>query len=184
MGLKQALFNFEHHPRVRVAVVSDTHGRLDPRIAEAVARHDGVIHAGDIGGAVVLDQFCTRLNCCIAVRGNNDTRPKWPPADARILEDLPETALLRLPGGHVVVVHGDRAGPPAKRHDHLRAAFPEARLVVYGHSHRRVIDRKARPWVANPGAAGRSRTYGGPGLLSLTATTSSWRLKSIVFSKL
>ncbi len=184
MGLKQAVFNFEDHSRVRVAVVSDTHRQLDPRVAEAVARHDCVIHAGDIGGTDVLDQLCTKLDCCVAVRGNNDTRSKWPPADVRILEDLPETALLQLPGGHVVVVHGDRAGRPAKRHDHLRATFPEARLVVYGHSHRRVVDRKARPWVANPGAAGRSRTYGGPGLLSLTASENSWRIESIEFSRL
>jgi predicted phosphodiesterase len=138
-----------------VAIVSDTHGKLDPRVAAAVARHDCVIHAGDIGCAAVLNELSTRLDVRVAVRGNNDSPTKWPAADRNILARLADTARLRLPGGEVMVIHG--------------------------HSHLRVIDREARPWIANPGAAGRTRAYGGPGLLSLTATSKMWRLRSIVF---
>ncbi|MDX1513216.1 MAG: metallophosphoesterase family protein [Gammaproteobacteria bacterium] len=167
--------------RVRVAIVSDTHGRLDPRVAEIAARHDCSLHAGDIGNAAVLDLLGGRLGLCLAVRGNNDRPDKWPAEDRDLLNRLPGIAWLRLPGGAVVVVHGDRAGRPADRHDRLRKAFTGARLIVYGHSHRRLIDRQHRPWVANPGAAGRSRTYGGPGLLSLSAGEKSWRLKSVSF---
>lgn len=174
-------FGLVRHQRVRVAIVSDTHGELDPRVASAVARHDCVIHAGDIGCAAVLEHLCTRLDVRIAVRGNNDLPSRWPASDRNILSTLPETARLRLPGGDVVVVHGDRAGRPATRHEFLRRAFAGSRLVIYGHSHHRVIDRKAHPWVANPGAAGRTRAYGGPGLLSLTAGRKRWGLKTIVF---
>ena len=171
----------ERHRRLRVAIVSDTHGKLDPRVAAAVARHDCVIHAGDIGCAAVLNELSTRLDVRVAVRGNNDSPTKWPAADRNILARLADTARLRLPGGEVMVIHGHQAGPPAARHEFLRRAFTGSRLVIYGHSHLRVIDREARPWIANPGAAGRTRAYGGPGLLSLTATSKMWRLRSIVF---
>ena len=41
--------------RFRVALVSDTHGHLDSRIAEVVGRCRLVVHAGDIGSSAVLD---------------------------------------------------------------------------------------------------------------------------------
>lgn len=169
--------------RVRVAVVSDSHGQLDPRIIEAVRGHDCVVHAGDVGGAKVLEQLRTKLNMCVAVRGNNDTASKWPKPDLRALESLPESALLHLPGGTVAVIHGDRFGPPGLRHQRLRNAFPAAKLIIFGHSHRRCVDKTARPWVANPGAAGRARAYGGPGLLTLTAGVLGWRLRVLEFER-
>ena len=49
--------------------------------------------------------------------------------------------------------------------------------MVYGHSHRLCIDRSAQPWVANPGAAGRARTFGGPSLLLLVAQRGTWSLR-------
>lgn len=181
MTMPEKEWSLEHHERLRVAIVSDTHGRVDARVVGAVARHHCVIHAGDIGCASVLDQLSPRLGICIAVRGNNDSTAKWTATELAVLSTLPEAARLRLPGGEVAVVHGDRAGRPATRHDYLRRTFAEARLVIYGHSHLRTIDREGRPWVANPGAAGRSRAYGGAGLLSLTASHRGWRLRSIVF---
>jgi hypothetical protein len=42
----------------RVAILADTHGFLDPRVAEQVAECDLAIHAGDIGGAEY--SFCTQ----------------------------------------------------------------------------------------------------------------------------
>ncbi|WP_257388244.1 metallophosphoesterase family protein, partial [Tahibacter caeni] len=80
-----------------------------------------------------------------------------------------------LPGGRLVVVHGDR-WPARGRHAALRRAYPAARAVVYGHSHRLVVDTDALPWVLNPGAAGRARTNGGPSCLLLHATAQAWRV--------
>lgn len=173
--------DLEAASRVRVAIVADTHGFLDPRIAAAVETHDCVVHAGDVGGAGVLEALCPKQGLVVAVRGNNDVPEKWSAGERRTLSALPETMLLALPGGALVVIHGDRSGKPADRHRRLRAGFPEARAVVYGHSHRRCIDKRARPWILNPGAAGRARAYGGPGLLSLTATPGRWLVRSVVF---
>lgn len=100
------------------------------------------------------------------------------------MDQLPVEALMDLPGGKLVVVHGDRAGTALRRHDHLRKKYPHVRAIVYGHSHHLVCDRRQRPWILNPGAAGRSRTFGGPSCLLLVATKTKWQLQQIRFEHL
>jgi predicted phosphodiesterase len=56
----------------RVAISSDTHGRLDPRIAGVVASCDCAVHAGDIGAAVMLAALQPFMKTVVAVLGNND----------------------------------------------------------------------------------------------------------------
>jgi predicted phosphodiesterase len=80
------------------------------------------------------------------------------------------------------VTHGDRYSP-STRHAMLRAQFADARAVVYGHSHRLVVGDRETPWILNPGAAGRARTYGGPSCLLLEATTRKWRVESHRFER-
>ena len=166
-----------------VAIVSDTHGVLDSRIAERVARCDYAVHAGDIGAATVLEALRPRL-AVVAVTGNNDVASKWMEVQRDVLAALPEEARLALPGGDLVTVHGHRAGAAAARHIRLRRTYPDARAVVYGHSHRLSVDVDADPWVLNPGAAGRSRTYGGPSCLILRAGARSWRVEVVRFDPL
>lgn len=168
---------------VRVALLADTHGELDARIAEEVGRCDYAVHAGDIGAAAVLRALAPRSGVVIAVRGNNDVVEKWPGADRLLLQGLPDEATLPLPGGDLVVTHGHRAGAPATRHAALRERFPAARAVVYGHSHRAVVDRARLPWIINPGAAGKARTYGGPSLVIVEATITGWQVEEIKFDK-
>ncbi len=162
--------------RQRVLLVSDTHGHVDPRIA-ALARDCAlVVHAGDVGNAAVLETLRDGGATVIAVRGNNDVASKWPGGDRCALDALEETAHIELPGGLLIATHGDRH-VPAKRHARLRAAFPDARAIVYGHSHRLLVDDDATPWVLNPGAAGRARTYGGASALILGASSRAWRIE-------
>ncbi len=161
---------------LRVAILSDTHGVLDPRIADIVSDCDLAVHGGDIGNAGVLAGLKPRSGRVIAVLGNNDSPAKWPERETWLLGQLPAQVAEELPGGQLVVVHGHRT--PAKgRHERLRRRFPEARAVVYGHSHRLATDCDALPWLLNPGAAGRSRTFGGPSCIVLEATTGSWSLQ-------
>lgn len=162
---------------LRVALLSDTHGVLDQRIALLVRECEYAVHAGDIGDASVLDALRPRTGRVVAVRGNNDTRITWPAAQRRRLQSLPDAAQLMLPGGALVVVHGDRYGPALRRHARLRALFPDAAAIVYGHSHKLVCDCELWPWVLNPGAAGRARTFGGPSCLLLQIDTAKWRVQ-------
>ena len=138
----------------RVAILSDTHGRLEPRIADVVASCDCAVHAGDIGAASVLATLRPLVGTLIAVLGNNDVEEKLGREDWALLRVLPLEVRLELRGGTLVVVHGDRAGPASRRHDWLRNRYSSARAVVYGHSHRLQCDRTQTPWILNPGSSG------------------------------
>ncbi|HEY1467344.1 MAG TPA: metallophosphoesterase family protein [Acidimicrobiales bacterium] len=116
---------------VRVVVLADTHLHdrdlprrdLPEQAWERIRQCDVVLHAGDVleGGTL------RRLNEVApthAVLGNNDRT---------LVGHLPETRVLRLAGVSVAMVHdsGRRAGRPAR----LARRFPEADVVVFGHSH-------------------------------------------------
>jgi putative phosphoesterase len=169
--------NFASIDRLRVAILSDTHGALDARIQELVSQCDLAVHGGDIGHATILAQLQPRLGRVLAVFGNNDVTRKWPEEDRQLLVHLPEWLDQPLPGGHLVVIHGHQTNA-RDRHSLLRGRFPSARAIVYGHSHRLTMDVDARPWILNPGAAGRSRTHGGPSCMILTATPLEWQVET------
>lgn len=165
--------------RMRVAIVSDTHGFIAPEILEIVASCDLVVHAGDVGGAQVLRMLRTCVDEVLAVRGNNDIVSKWPAGEVSVLTRLPQELRLALPGGDLVVVHGHDAGTGPQRHRRLRRRYADARAIVYGHSHRLVFDCAENPWVLNPGAAGHTRTFGGPSCLILAAGKAAWKVKAV-----
>lgn len=168
---------------LRVAILADTHGHLDARVEAVVASCDLAVHGGDIGNADVLQRLQPRQGTVIAVTGNNDLPRKWPPEQAQLLDGLREHAELILPGGALAVIHGHQI-PARDRHERLRRRFPHARAIVYGHSHRLIANRDTEPWVLNPGAAGRARTFGGPSCMVLDATEHRWELRSVRFEPL
>jgi uncharacterized protein len=167
---------------MRVLILSDTHGQVDARIAALARDCDVVVHAGDVGNAAILDTLRSSGANVVAIRGNNDVASKWPRGEHRELDTLEDEARIELPGGTLVAVHGDRYAP-AKRHARLRSAYPDARAIVYGHSHRLVVDDAMTPWILNPGAAGRARTYGGPSCLVLEAGSKRWRVEAHRFER-
>lgn len=69
---------------------------------------------------------------------------------------LPRVAEVELDGFAIVVTHGDQFGSP-KPHE-LHAAFPGADIIVYGHSHRPLLELVDKTvTVMNPGSAGPRR---------------------------
>lgn len=168
--------------RVQVLLLADTHGQLHPEILALAERADWVVHAGDIGTPEILHRLRGHRRQLAAVHGNNDTPRAWSAQGHDALAFPEAVAEIALPGGVLCAEHGHRANPATRRHAVLRARYPHARLVIYGHSHRQVIDDSATPWVANPGAAGRSRTFGGSGCLLLNASRSAWHLQAFQFS--
>ena len=86
---------------------------------------DVILHAGDLGTPDVLDEL-TSYAPVHAVRGNND-------GPAVAAWGAPETLELELDGLKVAMIHdsGSKDGRAAR----LRRLFPEAGLVVFGHSH-------------------------------------------------
>lgn len=162
---------------VRVGILSDTHGYIHPGVLEQVNQCDSIIHAGDICGSQVLEQLKPQAGKLVAVRGNNDVRQTWSEPGQYQLSDLREENHLELPGGSLSVIHGhqywDREGAQAGILSH----FPDARAVVYGHSHyvqHECIDGR---WLLNPGAAGKQLTRGASSCLVLTASQTDWYVK-------
>jgi putative phosphoesterase len=114
---------------VRLVVLADTHVRdgasngLPDAVWRAVDRADGVLHAGDVVGGELLDQLEARAPTW-AVLGNND----------RGLEErLPETLEADFDGVRVAMVHD--SGARTARERRLARRFPDAAVVVFGHSH-------------------------------------------------
>ena len=169
---------------LRVAIVSDTHSFVDPRVAETVRSCHRVVHAGDIGDRDIFAALEPMEGEILAVRGNNDTPHQWPREHHEALLPLPYEAELELPGGKLVVLHGDKHFGGHDLHGKLRGLYPDARLIVYGHSHTQVVDQETTPWVVNPGAAGKRLTRGGPKCLVLTASSSHWKIEKFHFPPL
>jgi len=86
---------------------------------------DLILHAGDVCTAAVLDELA-QYAPVTAVAGNNDGPDvtAWGAA---------ETAALPVGGLRVAMIHD--SGPAAGRLARMRARFPGADLVVFGHSH-------------------------------------------------
>lgn len=166
---------------VRVALLSDTHGHVCPNVLEVVGTCDVAVHAGDIGSAAVLRRLREVTGGVHAVRGNNDVPGLWAGDELEVLGAVPRVAELALPGGLLVVEHGHVHGQMSPDPGRLRAAHPGARAIVYGHTHKLLVDRTSAPWVLNPGAAGRIRNRGGPSCLVLTAGEDSWQVEAFRF---
>ena len=115
---------------MRIAVLADTHSprfwkACPPAVAEALDGVDLVLHAGDVCLPETLDELAA-FAPVRAVRGNND----GPDVEAW---GAPEVLELTLEGVAVAMLHD--SGPAKGRGARLRRRFPEADLVVFGHSH-------------------------------------------------
>lgn len=131
----------------RIGLLSDTHGRLDPRLKEHFAACDEIWHAGDIGSPEVTDELA-RWKPLRAVYGNID--------DTAMRHAFPEHQRFAIEGVNVWMTHiGGR--PPRyvpQVIDELRSAPPT--LFVCGHTHICTVkfDEKLCLLYMNPGAAG------------------------------
>ncbi len=127
--------------RIRVGLVSDTHGLLRPEALAALAGADFIVHAGDIGDAAILTRL-TAIAPVTAVRGNNDV--------AAWANGIPDTQHLDVGGKRIFVIH-DLA---ALAIDPVAEGFD---VVVSGHSHRPKCERRGEVLYVNPGSAGPRR---------------------------
>lgn len=127
-----------------VGVVSDTHGRLRSCLFDELADADLVLHAGDVVEAAHLEELAV-LAPVRAVWGNVDG------PDLR--RRLPEERELTVGGMRVAIRHGHQ-GVAAEE---LTSRFPDAGIVVHGHTHEPRWDRAGGTVILNPGSAGPRR---------------------------
>lgn len=126
---------------LRLGVIADTHGLLRPEALDALRGCERILHLGDIGPASLLDRL-RELAPLDVVRGNNDTED-W-------ASELPETLLLELGGLRLYLIHDLKQlaiDPVAECVD----------VVLAGHSHKPLNERRNGVLYLNPGSAGPRR---------------------------
>jgi uncharacterized protein len=112
-----------------VVVLADTHirrgsrRRLSDAVVAELERADIILHAGDLLVPELLEEL-SDFAPVHAVLGNNDHE---------LVGRLPEQLVLDIDGVRVAMVHD--SGARAGRAGRLRRRFPDAALVVFGHSH-------------------------------------------------
>jgi putative phosphoesterase len=130
-----------------IAVIADTHmpkGRraLPEACVAQIRAADALIHAGDFSAAPVLAELRALCPVVLGVHGNVD--------DAELRRELPDSLAVEVGGRTVAVVHD--AGPRQGRLRRLRARFPEADAVVFGHSHMPLHEEESGFQIFNPGS--------------------------------
>lgn len=133
---------------MRVLVLADTHLRrawpnrvVPDAVWRAAERADVILHAGDVVEQQHLDELATYAPVH-AVLGNNDIE---------LVGTLPEELTCALAGVTVAMVHD--SGATKGREARLHGQFPNADLVVFGHSHIPWNAEGAEgQWLFNPGS--------------------------------
>lgn len=132
---------------MRIGVISDTHGQLDPHIFDLFEGVDHILHAGDIGDEDILVELAV-IAPVTAVAGN---------IDGFCCGSAGEFARAQLGGQRFLLTHIlDR--PHHLRHEVRRElASSPADVVVFGHSHLPHDERVDGLWFFNPASAGPRR---------------------------
>jgi putative phosphoesterase len=115
---------------LRLVLVADTHvpkraRALPEQVWAAVGDADVVFHAGDWVSPDLLDEFEQRSTRLIGVYGNND--------GDELRRRLPETVSVTLDGVRFSMIH--ESGQAKGREQRCEALFPDADVLVFGHSH-------------------------------------------------
>ena len=131
---------------MRLAIIADTHmprgdRRLPDRCLAELDAADLILHAGDFTEREVLAAIAEHGRLA-AVHGN---------VDSSVLRcELPESVSLDAGGATIAMVHD--AGPAKGRLERMRAGFPEADAVVFGHSHLPLHSERDGFQIFNPGS--------------------------------
>jgi uncharacterized protein len=124
-------------------VIADTHitSRRARGLPEGLFEHleeaDLVLHAGDLMDPDLLDELGSYAPV-MAVRGN---------MDAPI---LPETLEFGFGGASIAMIHD--SGLRRGRRTRMQRRFPDARVVVFGHSHIPLLEDEDGLMLLNPGS--------------------------------
>lgn len=132
---------------MRIGLISDTHGFLDPKINEYLKDVDEIWHAGDIGNIEVLDEL-SQFKPTRAVYGNID--------GTEIRTSTKEDLHFEIEGVKFLITH--IAGPFEKYTPRVKKLIETHRpnVLICGHSHicKVAFDKKFNLIYINPGAAG------------------------------
>ncbi|WP_022851243.1 metallophosphoesterase family protein [Limisalsivibrio acetivorans] len=131
---------------MRILIISDTHTdsteKLPKVILEEAAKADTILHAGDIDNYQLIRELKSINPSVYAVRGNMDEG----------LGDgsLPATRQMSFEGVLIGIAHGH--GSPFGLENRLLYLFPDADIIVYGHTHKPFWGEIGGVYMLNPGS--------------------------------
>ena len=132
----------QHH----IGIISDTHiphfKKLPGSIWEHFAGVELIIHAGDLSVLSVVKELET-IAPVVAVQGNIE--------EDEVIRTLPIKREIVVGHCHIGIVH--ILGDSHNRVKVARLEFPEARVVVFGHSHIPYNQEHEGKLLFNPGSA-------------------------------
>ena len=178
ISLPSAVVRLDDVATERPLLIADTHvpkraRDLPPELWAEVEAADVVVHAGDWVDVALLDALEERSARLLAVHGNND--------HGALRERLPEVATGSVGGVRLAVVH--ETGEAKGREERCAALYPDADVLVFGHSH--------IPWdttaasglrLLNPGSPTDRRRQ--PHCTYMTATVSQGSLYDVQLHRL
>lgn len=129
-----------------IGVISDTHVRTIDELPDSLLTMltdvDIIIHAGDFTEKAVLDELMN-LGKVKAVRGNMDSD--------ELKSILPKQDLFMVRGKRIGLVHG--WGMPWGLSESVKGLFPDADIIIFGHSHQATNRYSGGSLLFNPGRA-------------------------------
>lgn len=134
---------------MRIGLISDTHGFLDPKVFEYFKEVDQIWHAGDVGTVDIIEELGA-FKPILGVYGNVDGQ------DIRQL--FPENQMFMCEGAKVFMTH--IGGKPPKYNPRVRPLINKhlPHIFICGHSHILTVmndPKRSGILFMNPGAAGR-----------------------------
>lgn len=131
--------------RSLAVILADTHiprraRTLPEGLVPYLERADLILHAGDLIVPSVLEGLFAYNAPVHAVKGNVDM----------LESDLPETLQLEFDGAKIAMIHD--SGRKEGRRKRLGKRFPEARVIVFGHSHIPFLEDENGLLLLNPGS--------------------------------
>ena len=126
---------------MRIAVISDTHGLLRPEALKALQGAEHILHAGDVGDPAILHAL-RAIAPVTAIRGNID--------EGGPCSYLPPTELTHLSGRSIYMLHD------VNKLD-LNPEAAGISAVIFGHSHKPLVEWRRGVLFLNPGSAGPRR---------------------------
>ena len=129
---------------MKIGVISDTHGFLDPKVRDRFAGVGHILHAGDVGPDAIIREL-EALAPVTAVSGNTDSSATFRRTEAITL------AARQFLVHHIV--------DPYALKEELQLEMSRTRpdVVVFGHTHKAFCETIGGVLFFNPGAAGKPR---------------------------
>ena len=146
---------------MKLAILSDTHGLLRPEVAELLKTADAILHGGDINKPGIVEQL-EQYAPLYVVRGNNDK--EW-------AEQIPHDLTITLGGVTFYLVHNKKEVP---------ADLTGIDAVVFGHSHKYLLEEKDGVLWLNPGSCGPRRFHQEITMMMAEAEDGTLRVEKIV----